>query len=32
VRLARLTCPHAGLYRKATLIERYGLDQNMVDL
>jgi hypothetical protein len=32
VRLARLTYPHAELYRKATLIERYGPDQNVVDL
>jgi hypothetical protein len=32
VRLACTKCERAGQYRKATLIERYGPDQNMVDL
>ena len=32
VRLACVKCPRTGQYRKATLIERYGPDQNMVDL
>jgi hypothetical protein len=32
VRLACTKCERGGQYRKATLIERYGPDQNMVDL
>jgi len=32
VRLACTKCDRRGQYRKATLIERYGPDQNTVDL
>jgi hypothetical protein len=32
VRLACRKCPRKGQYRKATLIERYGPEQNMVAL
>jgi hypothetical protein len=32
VRLTCTKCPRKGQYRKSTLIERYGPDQNMVDL
>jgi hypothetical protein len=32
VRLACAKCERRGQYRKATLIERYGPDANMVDL
>jgi hypothetical protein len=32
VRLACTKCERRGQYRKATLIERYGGDANMVDL
>jgi hypothetical protein len=32
VRLACTKCERRGQYRKATLIERYGPDKNMVDL
>jgi hypothetical protein len=32
VRLACTKCDRRGQYRKATLIERYGPDANMVDL
>jgi hypothetical protein len=32
VRLACTKCDRRGQYRKATLIERYGADANMVDL
>jgi hypothetical protein len=32
VRLACTKCPRRGHYRKATLIERYGPDQNMAAL
>jgi hypothetical protein len=32
VRLAWTSCERRGQYRKATLIERYGPDKNMVDL
>jgi hypothetical protein len=32
VRLACTKCERRGQYRKATLIERYGADANMVDL
>jgi len=32
VRLAWTKCERRGQYRKATLIERFGPDQNMVDL
>jgi hypothetical protein len=32
VRLACTKCDRRGQYRKSTLIERYGPDQNMVDL
>jgi hypothetical protein len=32
VRLACSRCPRKGQYRKATLLERFGPDQNMVDL
>jgi hypothetical protein len=31
-RLACTKCDRRGQYRKATLIERYGPDKNMVDL
>jgi hypothetical protein len=32
VRLACTKCDRRGQYRKATLIERYGADANLVDL
>ncbi len=32
VRLACTKCERRGRFRKATLIERYGADKNMVDL
>jgi hypothetical protein len=32
VRLACTKCERRGQYRKATLLERYGPDQNMVEL
>jgi hypothetical protein len=32
IRLACRKCSRRGQYRKTTLIERYGPDQNMVDL
>jgi hypothetical protein len=32
VRLACTKCERRGQYRKATLIERYGADANMVDM
>jgi hypothetical protein len=32
VRLACTKCERRGQYRKTTLIERYGADQNMVDV
>ena len=32
VRLACTKCERRGQYRKATLIERYGPDRNMVDV
>jgi hypothetical protein len=32
IRLACTKCDRRGQYRKATLIERHGPDQNMVDL
>jgi hypothetical protein len=32
VRLACTKCERRGQYRKATLIERYGPDKNLIDL
>ena len=32
IRLACTKCERRGQYRKATLLERYGPEQNMVDL